>query len=48
MRDGWYVNSNGNKIVQPMHREKTWMDDQGNKGARFFNENDGLIFKGVE
>ncbi len=23
------------------------MDDQGNKGAQFFNETDGLIFKGV-
>jgi hypothetical protein len=48
MRDGWYMNLHGNKIVQPMHREKTWMNDQGNKGARYFNENDGLIFKGVE
>jgi hypothetical protein len=49
MRDGWYFNSDGNKIVQPMHRQKTYIDDLGNnKGARYYNENDGLIFKGVE
>ncbi len=29
MRDGWYMDAHGNKIVQHMHRQKTWMDDQG-------------------
>jgi hypothetical protein len=47
MRNGWYMDAHGNKIVQRMHMDKTWMDDQGNKGAQYFNENDGLIFKGV-
>jgi hypothetical protein len=48
MRDGWYTNEAGEKVVQQMHRDKLWMDDNGNKGAQFYNKEDGSIFKGVE
>jgi hypothetical protein len=36
MRDGWYLDENGQKVAQEMHRQKTWMDDTGNKGGPAF------------
>ncbi len=48
MRDGWYINKAGERITQVMHRGKTWMDDKNEKTKAIFNEEDGLIFKGVE
>ncbi len=49
MRDGWYINKGGERITQVMHRAKTWiMDDKNEKSKAIFNEEDGLIFKGVE
>jgi hypothetical protein len=48
MRDGWYINKQGERIQQPMHRAKTMWDDKSNTKKAIFNAADGLIFKGVE
>ncbi len=49
MRDGWYINKKGKRVPQSMHRPKSMFDDNPNAWKKaIFNENDGLIFKGVE
>jgi hypothetical protein len=48
MRDGWHINKAGERITQVMHRAKTWKDDKNEKTKAIYNEEDGLIFKGVE
>jgi hypothetical protein len=46
MRDGWYMDAEGERQVQHMHRDKVCTDDKKNKPA-IFNA-DGSICKGVE
>jgi hypothetical protein len=48
MRDGWFIDKSGVRVVQKMHRDKTWMDDKSSNKKAIFNELDGSIFKGVE
>jgi hypothetical protein len=47
MRNGWFINKKGIRVIQEMHRQKLWTDDTNSKQA-IFNEVDGSIFKGVE
>ena len=47
MRNGWYMDKKGNRVVQEMHRKKT-MDDDKNAKKVIYNYGDGSIFKGVE
>jgi hypothetical protein len=48
MRDGWFMDKSGRRVVQHMHRDKTWMDDMSDNKKAIFNDSDGSIFKGVE
>jgi hypothetical protein len=48
MRDGWFIDKSGKRVVKQMHRDKTWMDDKSENKKAIFNERDGSIFKGVE
>jgi hypothetical protein len=48
MRDGWFINKFGKRVVQKMHREKWDTDDKSAHIKAIFNELDGSIFKVVE
>jgi hypothetical protein len=48
MRDGWFINKFGKRVVQKMHRDKWDTDDKSAHIKAIFNELDGSIFKGVE
>ena len=48
MRDGWYIDKFGQRVVQKMHREKWDTDDKTPHIKAIFNERDGSIFKGME
>jgi hypothetical protein len=47
MRNGWYLDKHGKRIVQEMHRKKTMDDDKHSKKC-IYNYADGSIFKGFE
>ena len=48
MRDGWFIDKFGKRVVQKMHRDKWESDDKNSHTKAVHNELDGSIFKGVE
>jgi hypothetical protein len=47
MRNGWYMNKKGIRVIQEMHRLK-FMDDDRNSKKAIYNKQDGSSFKGVD